>query len=60
MQYIHTEPLLFAAGVIDAVGYLVAVNTLAIVLYRADAPRIPLVLLVASIVVIGAHQGRWP
>lgn len=57
VQYIHTEPLLFTAGVIGAVGYLVAVSALAVVLYRADAPRIPLVLLVASVVAISAHQG---
>lgn len=56
VQYIHTEPLLFTAGVLGALGYLVAVSSLAVVLYRADAPRIPLALLVASIVAIGAHQ----
>ncbi|WP_089789850.1 hypothetical protein [Natronobacterium haloterrestre] len=57
VQYLHTEPLLFAAGVIGAVGYLVAVGALAVVLYRADAPRVPLALLVASSVAIGAHHG---
>ncbi|APW97347.1 hypothetical protein CHINAEXTREME_06000 [Halobiforma lacisalsi AJ5] len=57
VQYIHTEPLLFAAGAVGAVGYLVAVGALAVVLYRADAPRVPLALLVASSVAIGAHHG---
>ena len=57
VQYIHTEPMLFAAAVIGAVGYLVAVSALAVVLYRADAPRVPLLLLVVSVVAIGAHQG---
>ena len=55
--YVHTESLLFAAGVIGAVGYLVAVGALAVVLFRANAPRVPLALLVVSVVAIGAHQG---
>lgn len=57
VQYIHTEPLLFATGVLGAVGYLVAVSALAVVFYRANAPRVPLVLLVVSVVAIGVHQG---
>lgn len=57
VRYLHTEPLLFAAGVIGAVGYLVAVCALAVVFYRAEAPRIPLVLLVVSTVAIVVHQG---
>lgn len=57
VQYIHTEPLLVATAVVGAVGYLVAVGALAAVLYRAGAPRLPLALLVASTVAIGAHQG---
>lgn len=57
VQYIHTGQLLFAAGIIGAVGYLVAVTALAVVLYRNGAPRIPVTALVASIVAIGTHQG---
>ena len=57
VQSIHTDPILFAAGVTGAVGYLVAVSAVAVVLYRADAPRLPLVLLVGSVVAIGVHQG---
>lgn len=57
VQYVHTEPLLFGAGVVGAVGYLVAVGSLAVVLHRAGAPRIPVVLLVVSTVAVGTHQG---
>lgn len=57
VQYIHTDQLLFMAGVIGALGYLVAVSALAAVFYRNDAPRIPIVLLVVSVIAIGAHDG---
>lgn len=59
VRYLHTDQYLFAAGVVGAVGYLVAVGALAVVLYRADAPRIPVALLVASVVAIGTHQGLF-
>ncbi len=57
VQYIHTDQLLFTAGVIGVVGYLVAVSALAVVFYRNDAPGIPSVLLVVSILALGVHQG---
>lgn len=57
VQQLHTDQLLFAAGVIGAVAYLIAVLALVVDLYRRDAPRVPLVLLVGSIAAIGAHQG---
>lgn len=57
VQYVHTEPLLTALAGIGAVGYLVAVGALAAAYHRSGAPRIPLALLVGSVVALGAHQG---
>ncbi|WP_436347831.1 hypothetical protein [Natronorubrum sp. FCH18a] len=57
VEYLHTEPLLFWAGALGAVGYLIAVTGIAIVYYRAGAPRIPLVGLVGSVVALAAHSG---
>lgn len=57
VQYIHTEPLLTAAAVIGTIGYLVAVAALALLHYRAGAPRLPLALLVVSVIALGTHQG---
>lgn len=57
VQYLHTDSLLFTAGVIGAVAFLVAIVALIIALYRADAPRIPLTLLAGSVVAIGVHEG---
>lgn len=58
VQYLHTDQLLFAAGIVGAVGYLVAVSALAVVFSRNGAPRTPVIALVASIVAIGAHHGH--
>lgn len=57
VQYVHTEPLLTAVAVVGTVGYLVAVVALALLHHRAGAPRVPLVLLVVSVVALGAHEG---
>ncbi len=54
---LHTDSLLFAAGVVGAIGYLVAVGSLAGGLSREGAPTIPLVLLVTSTIAIVIHQG---
>lgn len=54
---LHADPLVVGAGVLGAVGYLIAVVAVAVVLRRRGAPRIPLALLVASVVGIGAHSG---
>lgn len=57
VEYLHTEPLLTAAAVAGALGFLVATLATALVLYRAGAPRVPLVLLVASSFALAVHLG---
>lgn len=57
VQYLHGDTLLFYAGVIGVLGYLVAVIGIAIAYYRAGAPRLPIGLVIVSIIPIGAHSG---
>lgn len=54
---LHADPLLFGAGVVGVVGYLVAVVAIAVVLRRRGAPTVPLALLIGSVVAIGGHSG---
>ena len=57
LQYLHTEPLLIAAGALGGLGYLVSVVSIAVVRRRAGDHWAPLALLVSSVVAVGAHSG---
>lgn len=56
VEYLHTDPLLFWAGALGAVGYLVAVSGTAVVYARDGAPKPALAALVGSTVALAAHS----
>lgn len=57
VAYLHSDPLLTAAAVVGAVGFLVATLAVAITYYREDAPLAPLILIVASSPALALHSG---
>jgi len=57
LQYLHTEPLLIAAGALGGLGYLVSVVSIAVVRHRTGDHWAPLALLVGSVIAVGAHSG---